>query len=196
MDMATIPTSQKIDNGVIHMVSNLDDRFEPMRSNNFELYIPALANLKTSTGKYVSDTDFILSVKNVGSPSASVDTLEVGYSNAKAKYAGMASFDNKDIVFNDFLGIDVARVLEAWYNQVFDLKTHKIGRKSKYAKTAYLIEYTPDGQIERTWELHNCWINSFELGAYDNENSSIREVKCTFVYDWFDEAPSAGRANR
>ena len=110
-------TWDKTSNGVIHMVANNSDKFEPMRSNNFELYIPDLSKFRYEGGKHsgskLSPEEFILSVKNVTAPSVSVNTLEVAYGNAKAKYAGMSEFNTSEIVFNDFLGIDVARALEA-----------------------------------------------------------------------------------
>lgn len=185
-------TWDKLSNGVLHMVSKNAEMFEPLRSNNFELYIPSLIHVDyvsgPNAGTAIKSRDFVLSVKSVTPPSATINTLEIAYGNAKAKYAGMSEFNTSEIVFNDFLGIDVARALEAWYNKVFNLNTHQIGRKKDYAMLAYLIEYSPDGMLQRVWELHNCWINSFQLGSYDNDDPSIRQVTCSFVYDWFNES--------
>ena len=188
-------TTDKYSNGVLHKLSANAEQFEPKRTNNFELYIPSLDSVKYNKGgkgtaTNINSKDIILAVKDVTGLQASIEALPIKYGNATANYAGVPSFGTSQITFNDFLGIDVARALEAWWNKVFDLTTHKIGRKKDYAFTAYLIEYTPDGVVTRTWELHNCWINSFELGNYDNEDNSIRRVTCSFVYDWFNEASS------
>lgn len=178
-----MPTNKFL--GVMHIAANNNDDFEPQRSNNFELIINGLEGYTSPSGKKVNKEYITLSVASVNAPSVSVDTLDVSYGNSKAHYAGVASFGDGSITFNDYVGIDVAGMLNAWFNKVFDLKTHAIGRKSTYAKTANLIEYTPDGMVNKTWELHNFWIKSFELGEFSQEDNSIRKVSCQFVYDWF-----------
>lgn len=173
--------------GVQHIANNNDDNFEPQRSNNFELVIYDIENLKTASGKKVTRENITLSVDSTAAPSVSVGVLKVSYGNSDANYAGKAEFGDCTVSFNDYVGIDVAGMLNAWFNLVFDLKNHAIGKKSKYAKKAVLIEYTPDGEINKIWQLHNFWPTSFELGEFSQSDGNIRKISCKFVYDWFND---------
>jgi len=173
--------------GTYHMAQ--DGRFEPQRNNNFEVQIIGLDNLKTVHKQQNVSSDagssFTLSIASFKAPSMSISVIPVSYGNNKVKFAGIPEFENSDITFNDFIGIDVANILQAWFKLGYDMRTQKVGKKvGGYAKNGYLIEYDPSGETARQWQLVNCWLSSFDLGDFAQEGGSIRTVSATLVYDY------------
>src|SRR5574344_946340 len=94
--------------------------YEPQRTNNFELQFIDLGSIKKAGGQtYPQDIkdalnnaeDMILSVKSAFNPSLSVSQLSVQYGNNTVKYAGIPSYSNGTVVWNDFYDRDTERVL-------------------------------------------------------------------------------------
>ena len=46
-----------------------------------------------------------------------------------------------------------------------------------YKKDCYLMEYTPDMQLIRTWTLKGCWIAGLQMG-------DKRTITATIPYDY------------
>jgi hypothetical protein len=173
--------------GTYHMAQ--DSRFEPQRNNNFEVQIVGLDNLTTvhKEQKVSADagSNFTLSIASFKAPSMSVQVIPISYGNNKVKFAGVPEFENSDIVFNDFIGVDVANILQAWWKKVYNMKTQQVGRKvGGYARNGYLIEYDPEGGQARQWQLVNCWPSSFDMGDFAQEGNAFRTVSITLVYDY------------
>ena len=64
------------------------------------------------------------------------------------------------------------------------VKTDKIGLVSDYQRLCYLVEYTPDWQEVRKWELYGCWISRITEDAYDHQNSTDqRQISATIQYN-------------
>lgn len=177
--------------GTYHMVGK--DSFEPQRTNNFELQITGLNEYfefdsndkgigKNKLASNVSN-NLTLSVSDFSAPNFEVSALEVPYANNKVKYAGVPNFGGGSITFNDFLGIDTEKILVSWYKEVYNVRSQRIGRASKYKRTAYLIEYDPSGESARVWQLNGCWISSIDLGSFSQGSNDVRKISCTFQYD-------------
>ena len=177
--------------GTYHMVGK--DSFEPQRTNNFELQITGLTDyyefdsndkgvgknkLASTTSNYLT-----LSVSDFSAPNFEVSAIEVPYANNKVKYAGVPNFGGGSITFNDFLGIDTEKILVSWFKEVYNVRSQKIGRASKYKRVAYLIEYDPAGESARVWQLNGCWISSIDLGSFAQGTNDVRKISCTFQYD-------------
>lgn len=177
--------------GTYHMVGK--DSFEPQRTNNFELQITGLTDyyefdsndkgvgknkLASTTSNYLT-----LSVSDFSAPNFEVSAIEVPYANNKVKYAGVPNFGGGSITFNDFLGIDTEKILVSWFKEVYNVRSQKIGRASKYKRVAYLIEYDPSGESARVWQLNGCWISSIDLGSFAQGTNDVRKISCTFQYD-------------
>lgn len=179
--------------GTYHM-ANVHE-FEPQRTNNFEVQIVGLPN---TNGRTIT-----LAVASYTAPQIEQQVIEVDYGNNKIKFAGKPTFNNSPITLNDFIGQDVEKIISDWQKLAYDYSTQKIGWAYNrdvagnvftdeqgnqvyggYKKTAYLIEYAPDGSCARTWMLVGCWIQSLSLGNYSQEGNAVRQIECTLVYDY------------
>lgn len=147
---------------------------EPVRNNNFEVYIPGLGS---------SEEEFRLSVASYSAPQINISTIQASYGNDKVKFAGLPEFPDSTIVLNDYITMDTLTALQAWSNEVYNPKDATIGYAFKYKKYGYLMEYTSKGEFLRQWILQGIWPSSINLGDYNQEGGQIRQITVTMVYD-------------
>ena len=197
-----------VQKGTGHMVYT--SSWEPQRTNNFELVVEGLDRLYTAnidtgnipTGTTTTPTDNIdskyneksltppnaaerimLSVDSFTAPSIEIAQITTQYGNNSIKWAGKPEFPNSTITVNDYIGIQVERILAAWFRCAYDFRTEKIGLARHYKKTGYLIEYDPKGGTARCWRLDGLWLASFNLGEWSQEGNAQRKIQATLVYD-------------
>ena len=113
--------SEPLQLGTYHMVNNSD--FEPQRTNNFEIQISGLQGLTMVGGTTVPTniSELItLSVDSYTAPSIQVNPIQINYANNLVNFAGKPSFSGGDITVNDYIGLDVERLLLAWFYKVYN----------------------------------------------------------------------------
>lgn len=170
--------------GTNHMVGN--SLYEPQRTNNFEVQIVGLSSLTGIDGTRMPSNagDVItLSTASYAAPQINISTINVRYGNNAVKYAGVPEFPDSTIVLNDYIGLEVEKILAAWFALAYNPLTEKIGYASEYKKTGYLIEYDPKGATARQWQINGCWISTLNLGDFNQEGGSVRQLNATLVYD-------------
>ena len=180
--------------GAVQRMSNARQSnwyWEPQRTNNFEVQIEldnlGLPKLSDTGSNQGYKKDLMLSVANFDAPGMSISPIEVPYGNNIAKFAGRPSMDTSNITFNDFIGLDVERLLAAWFNLIYDPKKEVVGQAKDYKTTAYLIEFSPDGKIYRSWTLHGVWLGEYKLGSFAQDNNAVRQISGSLIYDYFTE---------
>lgn len=163
------------------------DNWEPQRTNNFELVIEGLDVIVMANGNMYKVPDACdrirLSVASFTAPSLEIDRITTHYANNSIKWAGKPNFPDSSIVINDYIGVSTEEVLSAWFRAAYDFKSEKVGLAKNYKKTAYLIEYDPQGGTPRIWKLDGCWIAQFQLGEWSQEGNQQRQLSATFIYD-------------
>lgn len=163
------------------------DTWEPQRTNNFELVIEGLDRIVMANGNIYKVPDamdrIMLSVASFTAPSLEIDRITTHYANNSIKWAGKPNFPDSSIVINDYIGVGTEEVLSAWFRAAYDFKSEKVGLAKDYKKTAYLIEYAPQGGTPRIWKLDGCWIAQFQLGEWSQEGNQQRQLSATFIYD-------------
>lgn len=171
--------------GAQHMVGT--DVFEPQRNNNFEIRFEGLDTLTSSTGE-VKYTDcgkaITLSVANVGDLGQNIDAIAVQYGNNAIKFAGKPSLNSISLTINDFIGLETERILEAWSALVYNKNNQTVGRATNYKKRGYLIEYSPDYEIAKVWQLEGCWPGTITYGGYSQDGGSIRQITMDLNIDF------------
>ena len=173
--------------GTYHMVGK--DAWEPQRVNNFEVVIEGLDKLvyagpDKEPHKLGSVAERImLSVDSFSAPTIEIAQITTQYANNSIKWAGKPEFPNSTLVINDYIGMRVEQLLAAWFKCAYNFETECVGLARNYKKTAYLIEYAPDGSEARTWRLDGCWLASFQLGDWNQAGNEQRKLNATLVYD-------------
>lgn len=180
--------------GTYHLADN-PSLFEVQRNNNFEFVVTDLDGIQRAGSIGTESNAFIgnaqemlrLSVTKSTVPHFSQEVVSIKRGNSTMKYAGVPTFDEGSIEFNDYVGADTKAILMAWQNLSYNVETEKVGSMSnqntQYKKKCYLIEYTPDYRKVRTWVLYGCWISKLSEGEYNAEEGGKHSITATIQYD-------------
>ena len=171
--------------GAYHMIG--EDNWEPQRTNNFEIRFPNLPQLTSIDQGLTMPTNaneiLTLSTKSVGGLTTNIPSLNVSYGNNTIKFAGKPEYTDVTITFRDFIGMQTERIIMSWSKLVYNPNTEKVGRASVYKQDGYLLEFSPDGDYCKTWQLQGAWPGNVSFGDYSNDDNSIREINVTFYID-------------
>ncbi len=178
--------------GTYHLADN-PQLFEVQRQNNFEFVVTDIDGiiragaLGTESNAKINNAQEMLrlSVTKAFVPHFTQEVVNIKRGNSTLKYAGVPSFPEGSIDFNDYIGADIKSILKAWQNLSYNVRTEKVGSLdvTNYKKDCYLIEYTPDYRKVRTWRLYGCWISSLSEGEYTSDSGDKHQISCTIQYD-------------
>lgn len=179
--------------GTYYLTDN-PKHYEIQRTNNFVFYVEGLnstlkENLSHNTYAQANAEQVLkISVSKAFVPHFSMSAITVKRGNNEMKFAGTPTFGSGSIQLNDYIGAGTKDVLVAWQGKAYDVRTEKVGLVTDYKHDAYLLEYTPDYQLVRTWKLFGCWVSSLEDGGYDHESNGKNMITATIEYDkaWLD----------
>ena len=185
--------------GAYHLSDN-PALYEPARSNTFEFvvtgfhedfykksqdFLRAGYTKDDTNARIESNAEELLRVSVVSStvPTFSQEPIVIRRGNSVMKAAGVPTFNEGSLVINDYIGADGKSILMAWQNLSYDVRTEKVGRMKDYKKQCYLIEYTPDCEVVRTWVLKGCWVQALNMPDFNQEDGGKRQVTATIQYD-------------
>lgn len=166
--------------------------YEIQRDNNFMFYVSGLkGKLKIPQNSYAqahAEEVLKISVSKASVPHFSQNPISVRRGNNEMKFAGVPTFGSGSIELNDYIGAGTKDVLMAWQNQSYDVRTEKVGLAADYKCDAYLLEYTPDYQLVRSWKLMGCWISELSEPGYDHGSNNKVSITAKIEYDkaWLD----------
>ena len=177
--------------GAYHLSDN-PTLYEPARSNTFEFVVTGLGQLlragysaDQSNAYLGTNAEELLRISVVSStvPTFSQEPIIIRRGNSVMKAAGIPTFKAGSLVINDYLGADGKSILMAWQNLSYNVKTEKVGRMKDYKKDCYLLEYSPDYQLVRTWKLKGCWISDLTMPDFNQEEGGKRQITASIEYD-------------
>lgn len=174
--------------GTYYLADN-PTHYEIQRSNNFVFYIEGLSDkgyldIPQNTYAQSNASDVIrISCSKAFVPTFTQSVIQLKRGNNTLKFAGTPEFSNGQLQLNDFIGAGTSDVLYAWQQKAYNTLTEKVGLVTDYKKDAYLLEYTPDYQLVRTWKLFGCWISSLSFDEYNHESAEKHNVTATIEYD-------------
>lgn len=177
--------------GTYYLTDN-PTHYEIQRTNNFVFYINGLSgslNIPQNSYAAANAEDVIrVSVSKASVPHFKQSPIAVKRGNNTMKFAGAPEFDSGSLTLNDFIGAGTKDVLLAWQSKAYDVRTEKVGLASDYKRDAYLLEYTPDYQLVRTWKLMGCWISGLSEDPYSHDSADKHTIEATIEYDkaWID----------
>ena len=176
--------------GTYHLADN-PRVYQPVRQNNFRFIVSGLDRLlkvgenPNDASSYITNAQEVIdfSVVSFDPPHFSQDEIAVKRGNSTVYYAGVPTFDTKDLVINDFVGADGKSVLMAWQALSYNVLEDTIPSSDRYKVDATVLEYLPDNTLVRYWDLKGCWVKSIREDGWNNENSGKKTVTATIRYD-------------
>jgi len=174
-----------------YILADNPNLYQVQQTNHFEFVVNGLNDILRAGSNIPTDLSVIdnaedclrISVSQAFIPHFSQNPIEIKRGNSTIKAAGTPTFNGGEIVLNDYIGADTKAVLMAWQNLSYNVTTDKVGLMSDYKKMANLIEYTPDYQVVRTWDLYGCWISELSESPYNQENNDKNQITATIQYD-------------
>jgi hypothetical protein len=163
--------------------------YEPQRTNTFTFYVSDLNgilkdyNVKDLTTDGSEEKALELSVKASSVPHFSIGKISINRGNSQMHFAGKPEFRDGQITVQDYIGAHTKEILMAWQRRAYNVMTEKVGLASDYKHDAYLLEYTPEYQLVRTWILRGCWVQNIDEGEYNHDSTEAKTMNVTIVYD-------------
>jgi hypothetical protein len=149
--------------------------FELQRANNALMRIVGLDGDENNL--------FQLSLASFPVPKQTVGIIEVAYLNEKRKFAGMPTFDDLTVIFNDYVSEDTALLLNRWFYQIHDPVSGKQRFKQEYAKEGRVTMYGPDGTGDREYEMQGVWPSALDGGEIDFATEDGVKINLTLTID-------------
>ena len=156
------------------------ESWEIQRTNNFEISIAGLDTLVgAGSARLVT-----LAVESGFLPTENSNVVELNYGNTLTKVAGTTTYSNGQLVVKDAIQEDIENIIVQWRKSVFDPDTDKVGLAFNYKMDARVVQYAPDGSMERTWKLQGVWPSSVDYGAVDYTSQGAKKtISITLEYD-------------
>ena len=158
--------------------------YEPARSTDFELFVTGLGDLIEGVSDENAQEVVRFAVAKAPVPHFSIDALEQRRGNTVQKFAGTPSFEAGQLEIYDWIGQGTKSILMAWQAKACNLETGKTGILTDYKKDATLVEYSPDGQAIRAWDMYGVWVSAISEDDFSHaDNQSERRLRATLQYD-------------
>jgi D-alanine-D-alanine ligase len=84
---------------------------------------------------------------------------------------------------SDAINYDTEKQFQRWRLRVYNPKTGKVGYAEDFKTNAVVKEYSPSGDVVRTWQLEGCWPSSVEYGDLTYEDANEKQISVTIMYD-------------
>lgn len=193
-----MPTNENYTSALAAHLFVATNKYEPQRTNNFELVITGLegiyaagmdrdSNHGFSPDEYAlikaSSNDLTLSIQGAFTPQENISKLEVPYGNSNVKFAGKVEYPDGTITWTDYYHQDMELLLKCWLRAVYNGTNGAVGDAEDYKCTAYVTSFSPSGRYARRWKLFGVFPTQVNGDDYSNENNSIRRLSCTLSYD-------------
>lgn len=161
--------------------------YEVQRQNNALLYIVGLNTIQQVAGAGSGGAEDVLTLALNGFslPKRTMGIVEVPYLNEKRKFPGVPTYDDLTVTYNDMVDRPVASVLWRWNKLVHDPETGRTGMASTLKKSGWMSLLSPDGQIERQYELVGIWPSGFDPGDIDMGSEDVLRISVTLTIDKF-----------
>ena len=168
--------------------------YEVQRNNNFEFVVTGLGKLLRAGANITDNNAYIdgavaedvirISVESSSVPTFKQEPLKIRRGNSVMKFAGVPDFEDGTIKVRDFIGADTKSALMAWQNLSYNVKTLKVGQMKDYKIDCYLMDFTPDMQLVRTWTLKGCWISGLTIDEFNQEEGGKKTITASIPYDY------------
>lgn len=163
--------------GASHLAT---DSWEIQRTNNFEVSFSGLdTKIGAGTNRIIT-----LAVESGFLPAETSNVENLNFGNTLVKVAGTTTYNNGTLVVKDDIVQDVENIIREWRKLVYNPITDAVGLASNYKIDGRVIQYAPDGTMERTWVLKGVWPSAVDYGQLDyTSQGGKKTISITLEYD-------------
>ena len=162
-------------------------KLEPVRKNRFLFQfssVPGNAEALEEGLAFVA--------KSASVPVISFEKSQTKRIHESFNTAGMVSWNDLNVVFNDFIRNSSTSVGEVsagdamynWCSMIYNPLTGQMGYKTQYATSATEAQFDPAGNIIRAWNIFGIFPTTVDFGGtLSYEDAGATEINCTYAYD-------------
>ncbi len=160
-------------------------KLEPMRKNRF---LFQFSSVPGNSGDLSDGLAFV--AKSASLPVISFEKTQTKRIHEGFNTAGMVSWNDLNVVFNDFIrnssssDVSAGDAMYNWASMIYNPLTGQMGYKTQYATSASEAQFDPAGNIIRAWNIFGIFPTSVDFGgtlSYDDAGAT--EITCTYAYD-------------
>lgn len=162
-------------------------KLEPMRKNRFLFQFSSVPGNNAGLEEGLAFVAKSASVPTISFEKTTTKRIHEGFNTA-----GMVSWNDLNVVFNDFIRNSTDSVKEVaagdamynWCSMIYNPLTGQMGYKTQYATSATEAQFDPAGNIIRAWNIFGIFPTSVDFGgtlSYDDAGAT--EITCTYAYD-------------
>jgi hypothetical protein len=161
-------------------------KLEPVKKNRF------IFQFSSVPGNTNQEEALAFVAKSASIPSISFEKQSTKRIHETYNTAGMPSFNDLTVVFNDFIRnsatssgeLSAGDIMYNWASMIYNPLTGQMGYKTQYATSATEAQLDPAGNIFRAWNIFGIFPTTVNFGdTLSYEDSGATEINCTFAYD-------------
>jgi hypothetical protein len=163
-------------------------KLEPVRKNRFLFQFSSVPGNKDGL---VEGLAFV--AKSASVPVISFEKTQTKRIHEAFNTAGMVSWNDLNVVFNDFIRntsagqsgeVSAGDAMYNWCSMIYNPLTGQMGYKTQYATSATEANFDPAGNIIRAWNIFGIFPTSVDFGGtLSYEDAGATEIACTYAYD-------------
>jgi hypothetical protein len=144
---------------------------EPAYENMFLIYFTRLPSI---TPLYVASSAL---------PELAWGEAKSSYFISERKFAQRATVGEFSLVVKDFVTVDTAAAVYAWYRSVGDPNAGILNAPSVYKSNGIYILTDGRGNPLNTWTLKGCWPKDCKFGSLNTEGTQIVSITISIAVD-------------
>ena len=116
-------------------------------------------------------------------PKESTESFKANYWNDSVNLPGKTNFETSNLTIKDAINYDTEKQFLSWRLRVYNPKNGKVGYAQDFKCRATVKEYSPSGDIIRSWTLIGCWPSSVDFGELTYDDAGEKQITATITYD-------------
>lgn len=147
---------------------------EPAFDNLFLVYFTALPGLTP------------LYVQSMALPNMAWTEVQSNYFIAQRKFASSGTVENLSMSIKDFVTVDSAAAVYAWWLSVGNLSSGVLNPPASYKSSGVIILTDGRGNPLNTWTATGCWPQSVRYGQLQQGSGAMINIEITVAVDRID----------
>lgn len=152
--------------------------WQPKHQNLWDIIIPQVPGMDGHV------ETLALSMRSAGLPRENTSVITIPMDSTEAKFAGKTTFDNIELVFNDYIDRETATLIRHWRNNVFNVQNGGAGLVANYKLDGFAKVYSDQTeQYTSEYTLKGAWPSTGNFGNLDKSSAEVVQISVTLVID-------------
>jgi hypothetical protein len=167
----------------LNQVRSLPDYAELSRWNLIFATIPSAAS-----GDFPVSDDINIRCESASVPKVTNEKIEIRHRGHRIFQNGISLPEGQiTLTFTETIDASIRRMIKAWKEAVYDIKSGKGNLKADVECTIILEMLDKQDSAVYRYTLYGCFLEDHDLGELNAEGGDVIKPSLTISYDYFDE---------